>query len=86
MDLLTGRIVKFYGKGSGLAKDAVTTIYSSNGKELWIGTDKNGVFRMEAENEKIHKYALGIGTLENSITTITGKGEQVWVGTKKGLC
>ena len=26
------------------------------------------------------------GELENSITIITGKGEQVWIGTKKGLC
>ena len=25
------------------------------------------------------------GALENSITIITGKGEQVWIGTKKGL-
>ncbi len=86
MDLLTGKIVKFYGKGSGLPKDTVTTIYSANGKELWIGTGKNGLFRMEVGNEKILKYPLGNGELENSITVITGKGEHVWIGTKKGLC
>jgi ligand-binding sensor domain-containing protein/serine phosphatase RsbU (regulator of sigma subunit) len=86
MDPLTGRIVKFYGKDSGLPEDAVTTIYSSDGNELWIGTEKNGVFRLEAGNGKILKFPLGNGELENSITIITGKGEQVWIGTKKGLC
>jgi len=86
MDQLTGKIIKFYGKGSGLPKDTVTAIYSTDGKELWIGTGRNGLFRMEVRNEKILKYPIGNGALENSINIITGKGEQVWIGTKKGLC
>ena len=86
MDHMTGKFVKFYGKESGLPKDTVTSIYSTDGKELWIGTESNGVFRMEAGNERILKYPIRSGTLENSINTITGKGEQVWIGTKKGLC
>jgi Predicted periplasmic ligand-binding sensor domain len=85
IDKLTGKIVKFYGKGSGLPKDTVTTIYSTNGKELWIGTGRNGVFLMDSGNEKILKYPIENGALENSITIITGKREQVWIGTKKGL-
>jgi ligand-binding sensor domain-containing protein/serine phosphatase RsbU (regulator of sigma subunit) len=85
-DQLSGRLVKFYGRGSGLPNDKVTAIYSGDGKDLWIGTEKNGVFRMDVGNEKILKYPIGNGTLENSITSITGKGEQVWIGTKKGLC
>jgi ligand-binding sensor domain-containing protein/serine phosphatase RsbU (regulator of sigma subunit) len=85
MDQLTGKVVKFYGKGSGLPKDTVTTIYSNNGKELWIGTGRNGVFRMDVGNDKILKYPIENGILENSITIIAGKGEQVWIGTKKGL-
>src|SRR5664280_1170257 len=86
MDPLTDKIVKFYGKGSGLPKDTVTAIYSAGGKELWIGTGKNGMFRLETGNDKILKYPLGNETLENSVTSITGKGEQVWIGTQKGLC
>jgi ligand-binding sensor domain-containing protein/serine phosphatase RsbU (regulator of sigma subunit) len=85
MDLLTGKIVKFYGKSSGLPLDTVTAIYSTDGKELWIGTEKNGLFRMKEGDEKILKYPIGDGALENSINFITGKGEQVWIGTKKGL-
>jgi ligand-binding sensor domain-containing protein/serine phosphatase RsbU (regulator of sigma subunit) len=85
MDPSTGKVVKFYGKGSGLPKDTVTAIYSIDEKELWIGTGRNGVFRMDVGNERILKYPVENGVLENSITIITGKGEEVWIGTKKGL-
>jgi ligand-binding sensor domain-containing protein/serine phosphatase RsbU (regulator of sigma subunit) len=84
-DPLTGKIIKFYSSDSGLPKDTVTSIYSTNGQELWIGTEKNGVFCMETGTERIHKYPIRDGALENSITVITGKGEQIWIGTKKGL-
>jgi ligand-binding sensor domain-containing protein/serine phosphatase RsbU (regulator of sigma subunit) len=85
MDSSTGKIIKFYGKGSGLPKDTITAIYSTDGKELWIGTGRNGVFRMDVWNERILKYPIEKGVLENSVTFITGTGEQVWIGTKKGL-
>jgi ligand-binding sensor domain-containing protein/serine phosphatase RsbU (regulator of sigma subunit) len=85
MDQLTGKVIKFYGKSSGLPADMVTAIYSTDGKELWIGTGGNGVFVLETGNEKFHKYQVENGALENSINIITGKGEQVWIGTKKGL-
>ncbi len=86
MNQMTGEIVRFYGKDSGLPKDTVTSIFSMNGRELWIGTEKNGLFRMDVLHEKIRKYTLGSGTLENSITSIVGKDDHVWIGTKKGLC
>jgi ligand-binding sensor domain-containing protein/serine phosphatase RsbU (regulator of sigma subunit) len=85
MDQLTGKVVRFYGKSAGLPDDKVTAIYSTDGKELWIGTSENGVFMMETGNEKILKYPVENGALENSISVITGKGEEVWIGTQKGL-
>jgi ligand-binding sensor domain-containing protein/serine phosphatase RsbU (regulator of sigma subunit) len=85
MDLKTNKVIRFYDQGSGLPKDRVTTIYSADGKDLWIGTGENGVFRMETANGKFLKYPIENGELENSITSITGKGEEVWIGTRKGL-
>ena len=86
MDQTTGKFIKFYSQRNGLPKDTVTSIYSADGKELWIGTGRNGTFRMIVEDEKIRNYPIKNGTLENSITCITGKGDQIWIGTKKGLC
>ncbi len=85
-DLSTGKPVKFYSIKEGLPKDTVTAIYSNNGGDLWIGTENNGIYMMKTVNKKILKYPIGIGILENSINDISGKGDHVWVGTKKGLC
>jgi streptogramin lyase len=85
-DQSTGTIIRVYGEDSGLPKDTITAIYSGNEEELWIGTDKHGVFRMNTRKERIVRYQHGFGDLENSITAVTGNGEQVWIGTRKGLC
>jgi ligand-binding sensor domain-containing protein/serine phosphatase RsbU (regulator of sigma subunit) len=85
MDQLTCKVVKFYGQINGLPKDKITAIYYAYDKKLWIGTSASGVFVMEAGNDKIFKYPFEDGVLENSVTIITGKGDQVWIGTHKGL-
>lgn len=82
----TGRVMRFYGTDHGLPEDTITAIYRSESNELWIGTDKNGLFRLNQDNGKIINYMLGNGSLENSVTSITGLGDQIWAGTKKGLC
>jgi ligand-binding sensor domain-containing protein/serine phosphatase RsbU (regulator of sigma subunit) len=82
----TGKIINFYSNNSGLPRDRVNTIYSADGKILWIGTENNGVFRLDTADEKVLKYPVGGGMLENSITSITGKEDEIWIGTKKGLC
>jgi ligand-binding sensor domain-containing protein/serine phosphatase RsbU (regulator of sigma subunit) len=85
IDKSSGKIVKFYSKGSGLPKDTITTLYSENSMVLWIGTGKNGLYRMNIDNEQILRYPFASGVLENSITDITGKADQLWIGTQKGL-
>jgi|WetSurMetagenome_2_1015567.scaffolds.fasta_scaffold03932_3 ligand-binding sensor domain-containing protein/serine phosphatase RsbU (regulator of sigma subunit) len=85
-DLLSGKIIRFYRTVNGLPKDTVTALYTPDGKEIWIGTSRNGLYRMDAINEKASKYTVGEGALENSITCIAGKGKELWIGTKKGLC
>jgi ligand-binding sensor domain-containing protein/serine phosphatase RsbU (regulator of sigma subunit) len=84
-DSLTGRVIKFYGKGSGLGEDTITAIGRRGRKEIWIGTDKSGLFRLSTGNDRIARFPLGYGNLENSVTSITCEEGVVWAGTKKGL-
>jgi ligand-binding sensor domain-containing protein/serine phosphatase RsbU (regulator of sigma subunit) len=86
MEKLTNKIVNFYSSGKGLPKDKITALYSATGNELWIGTEENGVFFLNPESQMIYKYPIGNGDLENSVNFISGKGENIWIGTKKGLC
>jgi len=85
-DEATGRILKFYGGNQDFPKDTVTAIYSADGNDLWFGTNKNGLFKLDSRTDKIINYEIHNGSLERSITMITGRGNQIWVGTKKGLC
>jgi ligand-binding sensor domain-containing protein/serine phosphatase RsbU (regulator of sigma subunit) len=86
MDGPTDEIISFYSTGKGIPKDTVTSLYSADGAELWIGTGRNGLFRLDIKKGTFQRYNLGEGTLENSVTALAGKNGQVWVGTKKGLC
>ena len=86
IDTLSGTAARFYSQENGFVKDIVTALCSVDRKELWIGTDKSGLFRMEMENGRIVRFPLGDDLLENSITSIAGKADQVYAGTKKGLC
>ncbi|MBN2612609.1 MAG: hypothetical protein JXB00_13725 [Bacteroidales bacterium] len=85
-DKSDGEIIAFFSTLSGLPEDNITALFSSGDNELWIGTDKNGVFRMGIDDHKVNSCKIGDGMLENSITAITGKNNQVWIGTKKGVC
>ena len=85
-DYSTGKVIKFYSTASGLPPDTVTAVYSPDSKFLWIGTDKHGMFQLNMANDRIRPFAIGNGSLENSVTVITGQGNAIWAGTKKGLC
>lgn len=86
VDMSTGRVIKFFSNGNGIPKDTVTSIYSPDGNDIWFGTERNGLFRMKPEDETIRRFHVSEEVLENSVTALTGKGDLVWVGTKKGLC
>lgn len=86
IDLAKDKEITFHGIANGLPQDKISAIYSVNGEDIWVGTEKNGLYRMQAESEKFYHYFISGGTLENSINTITGMKDQIWVATGKGIC
>jgi len=82
----TGNILKFYSRNNGIPDDNITAIYSANNKDFWIGTAHSGLYCLDEPKETIESFPLGEGSMENSVTHLTGRGEKVWVGTQKGLC
>jgi ligand-binding sensor domain-containing protein/serine phosphatase RsbU (regulator of sigma subunit) len=85
-DSNTGTILKCYNRRNGIPDDNITAIYSSDGNDYWIGTAKNGLFRLDERKGTIKPYDLDKNSMANSITQITGRGEKIWIGTRKGLC
>ncbi len=81
----SGDLIQFYDHNNGLPQDGITAIYK-NDKGIWLGTSQSGIYRFDSQKEKATVFFVSSGNLENSITTITGKGDILWVGTQKGLC
>jgi ligand-binding sensor domain-containing protein/serine phosphatase RsbU (regulator of sigma subunit) len=74
-----------YIKKDGIPNDKITSIYLDKDLILWLGTEKNGLYVFDIEKEKAKPYFISEDQLTNSISSIDGFGENIFVGTHNGL-
>lgn len=79
-------LIKSYGEAMELTGNRITALFSSDSNSLWIGTYKNGLYRLNPASDRITPYFFASGQLENTITALSGNKNQLWVGTQKGVC
>ena len=77
--------IKIIDQRNGLPKDKVVALYLDKNKKLWIGTEKNGIYQLNIQNNSVLKYYGSANSLENTINAITGNDENVYVATKNGI-
>lgn len=85
IDLDTKEKWFFFGADKGFVNDKVTAIYRSNSNQLYIGTEKSGLFLLDEKTNHFTKVYLHDDELCNSINCITGYDNTLWVATKDGL-
>jgi ligand-binding sensor domain-containing protein/serine phosphatase RsbU (regulator of sigma subunit) len=78
--------IEFYSANTEFKGSEITSIYIQNSQFLWIGTNNNGIFQFSIAGKKFTRFPLHDGILENSIISVTGYDQHLWVGTKKGAC
>jgi signal transduction histidine kinase/CheY-like chemotaxis protein/ligand-binding sensor domain-containing protein len=81
-----GQILKSYSFPSELTGARVNSIYCSPEGLIYLGFEKQGVFTFNPVSQNFAKVFLSKDPLENSINHITGKGNTIWLSTKKGAC
>ncbi len=81
-----GQILKSYTFPAALSGARANTIYCSQEGLIYLGFGKEGVFVFNPVRESFSKVYLSDDALENSINHITGKGNTLWISTKKGAC
>jgi ligand-binding sensor domain-containing protein len=81
-----GQILKSFSFPTWLSGSRVNTIYYSSGGLIYLGFEKEGVYAFNPVTENFAKVYLSNDALENSINHITGKGNTLWISTKKGAC
>jgi ligand-binding sensor domain-containing protein/serine phosphatase RsbU (regulator of sigma subunit) len=74
----------FDGK-HGIPNDKITSLYFDNEELLWFGTDKNGLFIFNTERKKAIPVFISEDLLVQSISSIDGFGDHLYVGTHNGL-
>lgn len=66
--------------------DRVNTVFTSDDGRIWLGYEQSGLLVSDSYGKQFRPVFISKDELSNSINHITGKGEYIWVGTKKGLC
>ncbi len=76
----------------GLEKKMIRTMYESGERELWIGTNGNGVIRFNPETKKYTRYQKTLadtlsGLQGNTIEAfIEDRFNNLWIASEGGLC
>ena len=85
-DQQTDSIIKKNFNNEVLDKAWITTIYIDSQKNIWIGTQKDGVFKVD-KDEKITVYNQESSDLKTNYikTIIEGKNKDIFIGTIDGL-
>ena len=81
-----GKVISIYGPEIGIPDEKVTTLFHHPRGNIWIGTEKSGIYQFNPSSHSIQKVPISSQELENSINHITGDQNNIWVATKKGIC
>ena len=71
---------------AGLSNAKLNSIYCSQQGLIYLGFEKEGIFTFNPVIERFVRIYLSGDALENSVNHITGKGNTIWISTKKGAC
>ncbi|MFO7658088.1 MAG: two-component regulator propeller domain-containing protein [Bacteroidales bacterium] len=74
-----------FNTAHGLPNDLITALHYSNNGTLWIGTEKNGLYRMNIASGKISKFNYQANSIGLSVKSIIGEGNSLYAATKEGI-
>ncbi|MBN1132866.1 MAG: SpoIIE family protein phosphatase [Bacteroidales bacterium] len=73
-----------FNKSNGIPDAVITALYVDVFGDLWIGTEKNGIYKKSAGSTRIQPYYISNNSLENAINAIDGTDKSIWVATNNG--
>ncbi len=75
---------KVYTTKDNLPKDKITSL-SHVGDVTWIGTENNGIYKLDISKGKIKSFYRSNNSLGNSINSILGHDDMLYAATKDGI-
>lgn len=75
---------KVYGVSDGLPKDNVTALHHTE-ETTWIGTESNGIFKLNNKTGRIQPFFRTGNSLGNYINDLMADNGSLYAGTKDGI-
>lgn len=69
----------------GLPADQVTALYVDSLKNVFVGTNKSGVWILKAGSNNLTPFFRADNSIGNSVNNISGKGQHLYISTKNGV-
>ncbi len=82
---LSGEDERLLGIRDGLPADRITSLYEDSLENIWVGTAKSGIYKLNSSRTGASRFFSSQNSIENMINRITGIGENVWVATNGGV-
>ena len=67
-----------------MPNEKIVSLYCDK-SDLWIGTEKSGVYKLAKDKERARRFYKSNNSLGNSVNSITGKNNEVYVSTQNGV-
>lgn len=85
INLNTTQKIQVYSSKNGFFDDKVTALFQTDTNRIVVGTEHNGAYFMDIHKTKFEKLNLTADALCNSINSITGTADTLWIATKNGI-
>jgi len=76
---------EFYNHKNGFVDDKITAIFKIDSNNLIIGTNTHGAYKMDVSKKSFSKLNLSDDLLCNSINSVAGNKDAIWIATKGGI-
>jgi len=77
--------ISYLDRSNGLPDDNVTALYTDDKHNLYIGTQKRGLYRKNAGSSRIISLLVSGNSPENNVHAIDGDGTLLYVATNNGV-
>jgi len=82
---LNGKRKFFIGNREGLPADKITALIYDDQSNVWVGTSRSGIYKINVSSRKVSKYFESKNSLENAINAFEKTDGIIWVATNGGV-
>ncbi|MDR0348891.1 MAG: SpoIIE family protein phosphatase [Tannerella sp.] len=79
------RVTTIFGRAQGIPNEKISALYVDVDGNLWIGTERSGLYRMAKGANNASEFFRDRNSLSNTIQSITCLNGEIWIATQNGV-